>query len=97
MDSTPDEIVDRAIVERRRPPGRLDADRMWVAEDPTTDCSGVGTVEREAVGNLVAAVAEYENSEGDREPLLKLPGQAVSRPSPYTDTPSMFDRLQSLF
>ncbi|MFC7077601.1 hypothetical protein [Haloarcula halophila] len=97
MDSMPDEIVDRAIVEHRRPPGRLDADRMWIAEDPTTDCSGVGTVEREAVGNLVAAVVEYERGEGDRDPLLKLPGKTVSRPSPYTDTSSMFDRLQSLF
>ncbi|MFC6973757.1 hypothetical protein ACFQL1_02185 [Halomicroarcula sp. GCM10025709] len=70
---------------------------MWIAEDPVTDCSGVGTVEREAVGNLVAAVVEYETSDETREPLLKLPGQVVSRPSPYTDTSSLFDRLGSLF
>jgi hypothetical protein len=97
MESIADEIVERAIVERRRPPGDLDADRLWIAEDPVTDCSGVGTVEREAVGNLVAAVTEYETSPGRREPLLKLPGKTVTRPSPHTDSSSLFDRLGSLF
>lgn len=97
MESIPDEIVERAIVERRRPPGDLDADRMWIAEDPVTDCSGVGTVEQEAVGNLVAAVTEYETSEDGRDPLLKLPGRTVARPSPYTDTTSLLDRIGSLF
>jgi hypothetical protein len=97
MDSTPDEIVDRAIVEHRRPPGRIDADRLWVAEDPVTECSGVGAVEREAVGNLVAVVTEYEASDGQRDPLLKMPGQVVTRPSPYTSSSTLFDRLQKLF
>ena len=72
---------------------------LWVAEDPESDCLGVGKVEAEAVGNLVSVVAEFEER-GARKPLLKVPGRVVARPSARTgrgSASSVLDRLRSLF
>ena len=96
MPTDPDEIRDRAWVERCRP-ARGDHDEpTWVAEDPVTDCIGIGRVEAEAVGNLVSVV-ECEHAESNR-PLVKLPGRVADRPAPPADvTDSLFARLRSLF
>ncbi|MFC6734261.1 MULTISPECIES: hypothetical protein [unclassified Haladaptatus] len=51
---------------------------LWVAEDPETDCVGIGRVEAEAFGNLTAAVAEFE-ADGGRVPYKKLPGRTIRR------------------
>jgi hypothetical protein len=71
---------------------------MWIAEDPVTECAGVGRVEAEAIGNLIAVVVEYEHRNETSPPLLKLPGSVVSRPSVRTHTStSLLDRFRSLF
>lgn len=98
MASDPDEIRDRAWVEHRRPPVDDLDEPMWIAEDPMTDCAGVGRVEAEAIGNLVAVVTEYEHRDESDPPLLKLPGSVVARPSVRAGSSrSVFDRLRSLF
>jgi hypothetical protein len=102
MDVDAEEIRERAWV-RRRSPAETGLDEvMWTAEDPVTDCSGAGRVEAEAVGNLVAVVAEYHDR-GGGDPLTKVPGRVIPRPgaSPGagagpTDG-SLFDTLRSLF
>lgn len=98
MSAEPDDIRERAWVEyRRQPHSNLD-EPMWVAEDPVTNCAGMGYVETEAVGNLVSVVIESNRSSESSQPLLKLPGRVVNRPTPRTDdTDSLFDRLLSLF
>lgn len=91
------ELRERAWVEHRRPPLDPIDEPLWMAEDPVTDCVGVGTVEAEAIGNLVSVVAEFEAAEGQR-PLLKMPGRSVARPSSEGDPgPSVLDRVRSLF
>lgn len=92
------EVRERAWVEHRRPPIDPIDEPLWVAEDPETDCLGVGSVEAEAIGNLVSAVAEFEAAEGRRRPLMKAPGRAIARPPSETDAgPSVLDRLRALF
>lgn len=98
MASDPDEIRDRAWVEHRRPPVDDLDEAMWIAEDPVTECAGVGRIEAEAIGNLVAVVIEYERRGESDPPLLKLPGSVVVRPSiRVVSSTSMLDRLRSLF
>lgn len=98
MVSDPADVRDRAWVEHRRPPVDALDEPMWIAEDPITECSGVGRVEAEAIGNLVAVVIEYERRDASGPPLLKLPGSVVKRPSLHTSSStSVFDRLRSLF
>ncbi|WP_336343180.1 hypothetical protein [Halalkalicoccus ordinarius] len=98
MHTDPDDVRDRAWVEQRRPPIDDIEEPMWFAEDPATECAGVGRVEEEAVGNLVAVVAEYERRDGSGPPLLKLPGSVVTRPSFRSgSSSSVVDRLRSLF
>jgi hypothetical protein len=76
-----DAVRDRAWVEERRPE-TANIDRpMWVAEDPTTDCVGVGRIEAEAVGNLLAVVTEFDANPSSERPLMKLPGRVITRPS----------------
>ena len=72
---------------------------LWVAEDPATDCVGVGSVEAEAVGNLVSVVAEFEADEGRRRPLMRVPGRTVARPGADGDavSSSILDRLRDAF
>lgn len=98
------EVRERAWVERREPPLDPVDEPLWVAEDPATDCLGVGSVEAEAVGNLVSVVAEFEAGEGRGRPLMKAPGRAVARPGTGTAAetqtdadPSVLDRLRGLF
>lgn len=98
MTSDPDDVRDRARIEHRRPPVDDLDEAMWIAEDPVTECAGVGRVEAEAIGNLVAVVIEYERRDGSDPPLLKLPGSVVVRPSiRVASSTSMLDRLRSLF
>lgn len=98
MTSDPDDVRDRAWIEHRRPPVDDLDEPMWIAEDPVTECAGVGRVEAEAVGNLVAVVIEYERRGESDPPLLKLPGSVVKRPSIHAgSSASVFDRLRSLF
>jgi hypothetical protein len=59
MRADPDDVRDRAWVEHRQPPIDDLKEPMWFAEDPVSECAGVGRVEAETVGNLVAVVAEY--------------------------------------
>ena len=92
------EVRERAWVEHRRPQIDPVDEPLWVAEDPATDCVGVGSVEAEAVGNLVSAVAEFEAAGASGRPLVKAPGRAVARPSSEGDAgSSALDRLRSLF
>lgn len=87
-----DDVRERAWVEERRP-AVTDIDRpMWVAEDPTTDCVGVGRVEAEAVGNLLAVVTEFDDDPESTRPLMKLPGRVVTRPS-WEGGESLIDRV----
>jgi hypothetical protein len=98
MGTDPDDVRDRAWIEHRRPPIDGLEEPMWFAEDPATECAGVGRVEAEAVGNLVSVVAEYERRDESGPPLLKLPGNVVVRPSFRSGSAnSVFDRLRSLF
>jgi hypothetical protein len=60
MSSDPDDVRDRAWVEHRRPPIDDLEKPVWIAEDPVTECAGVGRVKAEAVGNLVTVVVQYE-------------------------------------
>lgn len=102
MDVDAEEIRERAWVRRRSPAETGLDEEMWTAEDPVTDCSGAGRVEAEAVGNLVAVVAEYHDR-GDGDPLTKVPGRVIPRPGVTTGTgaggtdESLFDTLRSLF
>jgi hypothetical protein len=94
MSTDPETIRERAWVERHREEGD---EPMWIAEDPVTECAGAGRVEAEAVGNLVAVVAEYELRDED-EPLLKTPGPVVTREAaPSRTESSMVDQVFSLF
>jgi len=96
--TNPDEVRERAWVDHRRPPVTDIDEAMWFAEDPVTDCAGVGRVEAEAVGNLVAVVTEFEAPGGPDNPTMKLPGRTVTRPSVQTDqSESVLDRVRSLF
>ena len=92
------EVRERAWVEHRRPPIDPIEEPLWVAEDPTTDCIGVGSVEAEAVGNLVSVVEEFEAAEGRRRPLMKVPGRSVARPGAGGGAgSSVLDRLRDVF
>ncbi len=98
MASEPDDVRARAWIEHRRPPVDDLDEPMWIAEDPVTDCAGVGRIEAEAIGNLVAVVIEYERRGESGPPLLKLPGNVVKRPSFRAgSSTSVIDRLRSLF
>jgi|GEM_PF-1727342 len=96
MSPDPDAIRERAWVERRGGGGETEPGPLWIAQDPVTDCAGAGVIEAEAVGNLLAAVAEYEAS-GDDQPLLKTPGPVVDRSAVPGDSSSVVDRVLSLF
>lgn len=97
MASDPTEIRERSWVEYRQPTTAPVEEEMWVAEDPETQCLGVGTVEDEAVGNLVAVVVEWEGDADATEPLMKAPGRVVPRPSMQDGvTNTVFDSLRSL-
>lgn len=99
MVADPDTIEDRAWVEHRRPPIADVDEELWFAEDPETECAGVGSVEAEAVGNLVAVVTEYEAETDPGLPRMKLPGDTIARPSKGTTGPTanVIERLRSLF
>lgn len=99
MTSDPADIEARAWVEHRRPPIADIDEELWFAEDPETECAGVGAVEVEAVGNLVAVVVEYETDPDPGHPRMKLPGDTIARPSKRPSSPSkgVLERLRSLF
>jgi len=69
-------VRQRAQVSHYEPPVYGLDEPMWVAEDDETGCAGVGRVEAEAVGNLVAAVDSHGEQEGA---YVKLPGRVVER------------------
>lgn len=96
MNTDPDAVRERAWVERRGRRGKTEPGPMWVAEDPVTDCAGTGEIEAEAVGNLLAAVVEYEARDGE-QPLLKAPGPVVDRSAAPGTSSSVVDRVLSLF
>lgn len=50
---------------------------MGIVEGPVTECAGVGWVEAEAIGNLVAVVVEYERRSESSPPLLNLSGSTI--------------------
>jgi hypothetical protein len=87
-----EQVRARARVDRYEPPVYGLEEPMWVAEDDQTDCVGVGRIEPEAVGNLLAVVAAH----GD-EPTghVKLPGRAVERT--WEADQGLVDRLRELF
>lgn len=99
MVSDPADIEERAWVEHRRPPVADIDEELWFAEDPETECAGVGVVEAEAVGNLVAVVVAYETDTDPGPPRMKLPGDSIARPSKRASGPSegVLERLRSLF
>ncbi|WP_158853563.1 hypothetical protein [Halorhabdus sp. CUG00001] len=71
-------IRQRAWIEYREPETTRVDHPVWVAEDQQSGCLAIGDVRIEAVGNLVAAVDEYERS-GTDTPLLKARGQSIPR------------------
>lgn len=84
----PEQVRARARVDRYEPPVYGLEEPMWVAEDDETSCVGVGRVEAEAVGNLLAVVATHgEESDG----YVKLPGTAVERT--WQEEEGLLDRL----
>lgn len=91
----PETVRKRAFVEHRRPPIHDVDDPLWVAEDPVTDCAGVGRVEAEAIGNLVAVVAAFEDDDS-HHPRLKLPGRVVARPAFEDDSSTLLERIRSV-
>lgn len=94
MPTDADTIQERAWIERHRETGD---EPMWIAEDPVTECAGAGRVEAEAIGNLIAVVAEYETTE-EEEPLLKTPGPVVVREAaPSSSSSTVVDQVLSLF
>ena len=92
----PEAIRERAWVEHHgRGPG--ESGPLWIAEDPVTECAGAGAVEAEAMGNLVAVVAEYEAGESE-DPMLKTPGPVAPRNGVLTaSSSSLLDRVLSVF
>jgi hypothetical protein len=87
-DAPGDSVRERASVARYEPPVYDLDEPMWVAEDDETNCVGVGRVEAEAVGNLLAVVDAHGH-----EPTgwVKLPGQTVERT--WEAETSLLDRL----
>lgn len=83
-------VRERAVVDRYEPPVYGLDRAMWVAEDPVTDCVGVGRVEAEAVGNLLAVVASH----GEAGSHLKMPGQVVERDWTEEGCQGLVDRLR---
>lgn len=73
-----DAVRDCADVYRVEPPAFGLSEALWVAEDPRTGFRGVGRVEAEAVGNLLALLDER-----DPDPAgpgyVRLPGRTVQR------------------
>lgn len=84
-------VRERAGVTHYEPPVYGLEEAMWVAEDAETDCVGVGRVEAEAVGNLLAVVAAH-----GAEPTghVKLPGRAVERTWADDDGDGVLERLR---
>jgi hypothetical protein len=86
-------IRQRAWIEYREPETARVDDPVWVAEDPDSGCLAIGDVRIEAVGNLVAAVDEYERS-GTDTPLLKTRGRSMPNRFRSDDrNPSLLERL----
>jgi len=94
MSTDPEAVRERAVVTHVEPPIHGLEEALWSAEDPETDCVGYGRVEAEAVGNLVAVVAEYggDSSVGH----VKLPGDVVER-TWERDSGGVLSRLGDLF
>lgn len=90
-----DAVRDRAHVEYLEPPIADVSEPFWRAEDRETGCVGIGRVESEAAGNLVAAVAAYEEST-DETPLTKLPGETIERIDPQAADDGLVSRLSDL-
>lgn len=98
MGPDPSDVRERAWVEHREPSMTSVDEAMWVAEDPETQCVGVGDFEAEAVGNLVSVVCQRDPDGTEDRPEMKLPGRVVPRPSMQDGvTDSMFGTLRSLF
>lgn len=74
-----DDVRERSEVVHREPPVYNVDREFWTAEDPDTGCLGLGRIEEEAVGNLLAVVEEYEDDGGTGAPYVKLPGKTVEK------------------
>lgn len=96
MGAESDELRERAQILFREPPLYNIERSLWTAEDPHTECIGIGDVEEEAFGNLVSAVEQYEREGSDGPGYAKLPGRTVKRDW-NTDRSSVFDRILDLF
>ncbi|PSQ28984.1 hypothetical protein BRD03_01510 [Halobacteriales archaeon QS_9_68_17] len=94
MDTDPDAVRERATVTHLEPPLLDIEEEMWSAEDPETNCVGYGRVEAEAVGNLVAVVAEHAGESGVGH--VKLPGEVVER-TWQEDPDGVVSTLSNLF
>ena len=82
-------VRERARVSHYEPPTFGLEDPIWVAEDEETGCAGVGRVEAEAIGNLIAVVDSHgEAATG----YVKLPGQVVERT--WEEGGGLLDRLR---
>lgn len=90
--AAPDGVRERARVERYEPPVYGLDEPMWVAEDDETGCVGVGRVEAEAVGNLLAVVDSHG---GGEHGYVKLPGQVFERSWEYQG--GLLERLRERF
>jgi hypothetical protein len=82
-------VRERATVSHYEPPVFGLEEPMWVAEDDENDCVGVGRVEAEAVGNLVAVVGAHGHDHGGH---VKLPGRVIER-TWRGDEEGLLDRL----
>ncbi|MFB6106364.1 MAG: hypothetical protein ABEJ70_05260 [Halobacteriaceae archaeon] len=72
-------VLDRATVTHAEPPLYGLQRPVWVAEDAETGCSGLGHVEAQARGNLVAAVERYAAVGGTGDPFVAFPGRRVRK------------------
>jgi hypothetical protein len=94
-----EEVRERSDVTYMEPP-LYNVDRaFWVAEDPDSGCMGLGQVEAEAIGNLIAVVREYEDDGGAGTPYVKVPGDTVEKSwdrSEDRDEGGLFGRLRGL-
>jgi hypothetical protein len=97
MPSEPDAIRSRADLAHYEPPVHGLDEPRYVATDPETDCVGIGAVEAEAVGNLIAVVIEYERAGGTGTPYVKAPGRVVEMTWSDGASGGLLDRLARLF
>lgn len=88
------ELRERARTTHWEPPTYGLERPLWTAEDPVTGCVGVGHVEEEAFGNLVAVVRRYEADDGGDDGYTKLPGRTVTKPLGRARSDGLVERMK---